>query len=66
MEELKHKMLMGWGRIALLREGESPILPGEDREEEKEGLGSLVGHFYITLNLEVGDYVITWLLTPVG
>jgi hypothetical protein len=54
----------GWGRIAL-REGESPILPGEEREEEGQGL--LVGHFYTTLNLKVRrQYVITWLLSPVG
>jgi hypothetical protein len=28
---------MGWGRIALFRERESPLLPGEEREEEQGG-----------------------------
>jgi hypothetical protein len=28
---------MGWGSIALLRKGESPVLPGEEREEGTEG-----------------------------
>jgi hypothetical protein len=39
MEEYKQSTWMGWDRIALLREGESPILPGEEREEE----GNMVG-----------------------
>jgi hypothetical protein len=47
-----------------LREGESPVLSGE---EEKKGWGLLVGCFYTTLNLEVKrEYVITWLLSLVG
>jgi hypothetical protein len=56
----------GWGRVALLREGESPILPGEEREEER--LGSLGRSFLCTtLNLEVGrHYIITWFLSPAG
>jgi hypothetical protein len=36
------------------------------RVGKKKGQGLLVGHFYITLNLEMGrQYVITWLLSPV-
>jgi hypothetical protein len=31
VEESKQNMCMGRGRIALLREGESPALPGEGR-----------------------------------
>jgi hypothetical protein len=32
------------------------------REEEKKGWSVLIGHFYTTLNLEVGrKYVIIWL-----
>jgi hypothetical protein len=35
--------------------------------KKKKGQSLLVGHFYTTLNLEVGrHYVITWLLSPVG
>jgi hypothetical protein len=49
---------MGWGRIALLRKGESPALPGEEREEEAEGTVGAVGvcqqtvcfSFYTTLS----------------
>jgi hypothetical protein len=37
-ENSKHSMWMGCGRIALLRTGESPVLPGEEREEEAEGM----------------------------
>jgi hypothetical protein len=34
---------------------------------KKKNQGLLVGHFYITLNLEVRrQYVITWLLSLVG
>jgi hypothetical protein len=32
-------------------------------EKKKRGQGLLVGHFYITLNLEGGrEYVFTWVL----
>jgi hypothetical protein len=34
MEKSKQSMWMEWGRIALLKEGESPILSGEERKEE--------------------------------
>jgi hypothetical protein len=37
------------------------------REGKKKGWSFLVGHFYTTLNLEVGkQYIKTWLLSPVG
>jgi hypothetical protein len=66
VEKSKQNTWMGWGRKALLREGQSPILPGEGREEGK-GQGLLIGHLYTTLNLEVGrQYIISWLLWPVG
>jgi hypothetical protein len=42
----------GGGRIALLREGESPVLPGEGKEEE--GPESLGGSFFY--HLELGDH----------
>jgi hypothetical protein len=38
MEKSKHSMWMGWSRIALLRKGESSVLPGEEREEEEGGV----------------------------
>jgi hypothetical protein len=64
MEESKQKMWMRWGKIALLREGESPVLPGEGREEKR---GLLVGRFYTILNLEVGrQYVINLAPSPLG
>jgi hypothetical protein len=53
-----------------LKEGESPVLPGEEEREQEEGgegLGSLGRSFLYTLNLGVGrHYVITWLLLLVG
>jgi hypothetical protein len=50
-----------------LREGESPVLPGEKREKEGEkGWGLSVGLFYTILNLDVGShYIITGLLSSV-
>jgi hypothetical protein len=45
---------MGWGRIALSRQGESPALPCEEREE-KEGLGSLSRLFLYHLELGGGE-----------
>jgi hypothetical protein len=38
MEKSKQSTWMGQGRIALLRKGELPVLPGEEREEEAEGM----------------------------
>jgi hypothetical protein len=46
MEESKQSMWIGWGRIALLREGETPILPGKEREEEKGGMVGSVLFFF--------------------
>jgi hypothetical protein len=43
-------------RLALLREGQSRLLPGEGREEDDQDV--LVG-FYTTLNLEVGRQYVT-------
>jgi hypothetical protein len=39
MEKSKQSMWMGWRKTAFLRKGESPILPGEEREGE----GGMVG-----------------------
>jgi hypothetical protein len=38
MEKSKHSTRMGGGKIALLRKGESPVLPGEERAEEEGGM----------------------------
>jgi hypothetical protein len=54
MEESKQNTRMAWGRIALLWEGELPILTGEGREEE-ENWGLLVGCFYTTWIWRWGD-----------
>jgi hypothetical protein len=62
MEESKQNMWMGWGKTALLREEESPILPGEGREEE-EGPGSLDRLFLYHLELE-GEETICHHLAP--
>jgi hypothetical protein len=37
MEKSKQNTWVGQGRIALLRKRASPVLPGEEREEEAEG-----------------------------
>jgi hypothetical protein len=52
------------GKIALLREGESPIL--RVRKGKKRGQDLLVGCFYTTSNLKVERQYVTWLLSPVG
>jgi hypothetical protein len=36
-EKIQAEHVMGSGRRALLRKGGSPVLPGEEREEEAEG-----------------------------
>jgi hypothetical protein len=61
---LEEQRLMVWGRIALLREGESPILPG--KKSKKKGRGLLVGCFYTTLNLEVGKQYLAPLTCELG
>jgi hypothetical protein len=54
MEESKQNTWMWCDRIALLREGESPLLPNEEREEEK-GVGSLNRPFLYHLECEGGE-----------
>jgi hypothetical protein len=45
----------GWRKVECFIEGrESPVLPGEVGKKRKDQGGLLVGHFYATLNLEVG------------
>jgi hypothetical protein len=56
MEESKQNTWMGWGRTALLREEESPSLPGEGRGEE-EGPGSLGRSFLYDLELGDGETI---------
>jgi hypothetical protein len=56
----------GWGEVEKLYWGKGSHPFCQVREGKKKGWGCLVGHFHITLNLEMGrDYVITWLLSHV-
>jgi hypothetical protein len=36
--KIQGEHMRGWGGIALLRKGESPVLPGEEREEKAEDM----------------------------
>jgi hypothetical protein len=51
---------MGRGRIALLRKGESPILPGEEREGGEEGRWALSEREGFSFSDAFKTYITPW------